>query len=243
MNKRFAGFPDRTAYVPVPAPFFGHLLVEMDDLGELKLTLHLWRRLGEKRGFPRFVRRGELLGDRLLLRSLRTTGATDLVGELDRCLQRAVERGIFLAVSVSQNGRDDTCYLLNTPSNQRAIERVLAGELSLGPFVPAAPASVREGPRQRPSIYELYEQNIGLLTPMLAEELAEAEATYPPEWIEEAFREALAYNRRSWRYVQRILQNWADRGRGPHGETGGRPKPPDDPTSYISGRYGHLIKR
>ena len=41
---------------------------------------------------------------------------------------------------------------------------------------------------QRPSIFSLYEQNIGLLTPLLAEQLVEAERRYPAGWIEDAAR-------------------------------------------------------
>ena len=42
-SERFPGFPDRMAYLPLPAPFFGSLLRDIDDLAELKLTLH-WAR-------------------------------------------------------------------------------------------------------------------------------------------------------------------------------------------------------
>jgi len=57
----------------------------------------------------------------------------------------------------------------------------------------------------RPNIFILYEQNIGLLTPPIADELRQAEQTYPAGWIEEAFREAVSLNKRSWRYIRAIL--------------------------------------
>jgi DNA replication protein len=62
---------------------------------------------------------------------------------------------------------------------------------------------------QRPDIYTLYEQNIGPLTPILSERLREATKLYPAEWVEAAFTEAVNYNRRSWAYISRILENWA----------------------------------
>jgi DNA replication protein len=65
----------------------------------------------------------------------------------------------------------------------------------------------------RPDIYTLYEQNIGALTPILSERLREAEQLYPPAWVEEAFAEAVNYNRRSWAYIARILENWLANGR------------------------------
>ena len=59
-----------------------------------------------------------------------------------------------------------------------------------------------------PTVFRLYEQNMGPLTPLIADRLIKALETYPTEWIEEALGEAVAYNRRSWRYVARILENW-----------------------------------
>ena len=68
---------------------------------------------------------------------------------------------------------------------------------------------------RRPNIYNLYEQNLGLIhSPLLAEELQDAEQTYPEEWIEEAFRIAVTNNVRRWVYVRRILERWAEKGRG-----------------------------
>ncbi len=66
----------------------------------------------------------------------------------------------------------------------------------------------------RPNIFILYEQNIGLLTPPIADELRQAEQTYPAGWIEEAFREAVSLNKRSWRYIRAILERWRTQGRG-----------------------------
>src|SRR5947209_12830251 len=43
---------------------------------------------------------------------------------------------------------------------------------------------------ERPNIFVLYEQNIGLLSPLIADELKDAADQYPAEWIEAAFREA-----------------------------------------------------
>jgi DNA replication protein len=91
------------------------------------------------------------------------------------------------------------------------------------------------------NIFTLYEQNVGIITPMIAEELKEAERVYPPGWIEEAFREAVDLNKRSWRYVARILERWASEGKD-SGEYKRNIKK-DDPDKYIKGKYGHLVQR
>jgi DNA replication protein len=91
------------------------------------------------------------------------------------------------------------------------------------------------------NIFALYEQNIGIITPMIAEELKDAERLYPPEWIEEAFKEAVALNKRSWRYIARILERWASEGKD-SGEYK-RDAKKGGPDKYVKGRYGHLVKR
>jgi DNA replication protein len=91
------------------------------------------------------------------------------------------------------------------------------------------------------NIFALYEQNIGMITPMIAEELKEAERIYPAQWVEEAFKEAVALNKRSWRYIARILERWASEGKdsGEHK----RDVKKNGPDKYVKGKYGHLVKR
>ncbi len=76
--------------------------------------------------------------------------------------------------------------------------------------MPQLPVEVRE---DVPNIFRLYEDHIGPLTPMIADELRDAEETYPPEWIEDAIRMAVENNARSWRYVNAILVRWQEEGR------------------------------
>ncbi len=66
---------------------------------------------------------------------------------------------------------------------------------------------------ERPNIFVLYEQNISLLSPLIAEELKDAADHYPAEWIEAAFREAVQQNKRKWSYIRAILRRWETEGR------------------------------
>ncbi len=68
---------------------------------------------------------------------------------------------------------------------------------------------------ERPNIFVLYEQNIGLLSPLIAEDLKDAADQYPAEWIEAAFREAVQHNKRKWTYIRAILRRWETEGRQP----------------------------
>lgn len=58
-----------------------------------------------------------------------------------------------------------------------------------------------------PNIFQLYEQNIGIVQPILVDELKEAEKEYPAQWIQEAFLEAANRNARNWKYISKILAN------------------------------------
>ncbi len=141
-------------------------------------------------------------------------------------------------------------FLLNTRENRLWLEGVSKGEVTLAgtPLVTGGP-----GPQsgrevlpvrvlvERPDIYALYEQNIGLLTPILAERLQDAQTRYPAEWIEEAFEEAVANNKRNWRYIERILERWAAEGKH-SGQDRGRTERTLDPDKYTKGKYAFLFR-
>jgi DnaD/phage-associated family protein len=132
---------------------------------------------------------------------------------LRRALDSAVQHGILLRSTLDINGVTEEAYSLPAESHGEPVVNV----------------------------FTLYEQNIGMITPMIAEELKEATKLYPPQWIEEAFKEAVTLNKRSWRYIARILQRWASEGKdsGEHK----RDIKKIDPDKYIKGKYGHLVKR
>ncbi len=231
----FAGFPaGRLSYTPLPDLFFSELLPAMDDLAELKVLLHCFWRIHKQRGPLRYVTRSTLITDTSLQRSLAKDEAS-FEEELDRALAQAVGRGTLLAVTVSQDGAPETCYFLNTEEGRRAVARVQRGETELTVIAPegGAPAETR------PNIFVLYEQTIGLLQPIIADELRDAEQTYPAEWIEEAFRTAAERNVRNWRYVRAILQRWAAQGKD-NGE--GRRDSEKDRRRYIRGPYADYIE-
>lgn len=63
-----------------------------------------------------------------------------------------------------------------------------------------------------PNNFILYESNIGPLTPMISEAIKDAEQTYSPEWLERAILEAAKSNVRKMKYIEAILQGYAQRG-------------------------------
>jgi DnaD/phage-associated family protein len=217
----------------VPNLFFAELLPDIDHLGELKVTLHIFWLLAQKRGERRFVSSEELAQDHRLLAGL---GVPDLSPKqaLYDALERAVARGTLLKVFTGEGAERRDWYFVNAERGRKAVEELLAGKWTLG-----QPGQAMHLQAQRRNIFVLYEQNIGPLTPLLADELMEAEDTYPASWIEDAFREAVELNKRSWRYVQRILERWAAEGK--EDEASRRPDE-GDWRRFIKGDYGEYIE-
>jgi DnaD/phage-associated family protein len=213
----FAGFPAGARATAIPSVFFSELLPQIDDVAELRVTLYVIYALGRHKGYPRFVTARELRSEGPLLASLGDGGDPEPLAALERGLAAAVGRGSLLRIDVEADGGREQIYFLNAPADRRAVDLLRRGELDLGrPLAAAAGAPAS----QRGNVYQLYEENIGPLTPLVAEELKEAEQLYPYEWLEEALREAALLNKRSWRYAARILQRWATEGR--KRETAGR---------------------
>lgn len=207
MTKRFEGFPaGELRYISVPDLFFTGLAPLVDDLGEMKVILHIiWLR---QRGGKQVVTQEELSADETLITSLSVLGG-DPVQQLQEGLQRAVQHGALVHETVKTSHGVHEVYALNDVGGQKAMEQVQQGQLGIERVMLVE----RPATQPRPNIFQLYEDNIGLISPLLADELREAEATYPAEWIEEAFRIAVENNVRKWRYIQAILEGWATRGR------------------------------
>jgi DnaD/phage-associated family protein len=89
-----------------------------------------------------------------------------------------------------------------------------------------------------PNIYRLYEENIGPLTPLVADMLREAEQTYQSDWIEEAIRIAVQNNVRRWKYVEAILRSWKEEGR----DGANRRDAEKDRRRYIEGEFADYIE-
>ena len=224
----FEGF--RTGGLPVtlPAQLFVEVLPAIEDEAELRVTLYALYAVARERGELRAVRASRLAAETPLRRSLERCGGDSTVGP---ALEAAARRGVLLACPLSDG---DTLYFVNNDGGRRQRTRVQSGALAVPGGVRSAPAELATPP-SRPA--EVYEAEIGMLSPAVASALAEAEERYPTGWIVDALREAAARNARSWRYAEAILRRWEAEGRDDEA-TGGDPgrAAPRDP-------YGHLVRR
>jgi DnaD/phage-associated family protein len=205
--ERFNGFPaGELRFTSVPDLFFARLLPQIDSLVELKVTLHfMWVHY---RQALQVISRNELLADEILVQSLALIDE-DVESAITQGLSRAVERGTLLYAKIVDDTGTHDLYFLNSERGRQAHAKVQSGEVG----VVAVSGMEVAPPVKRSNIFELYEANIGLLSPILADELKDAEATYPREWIEDAFKIALENNVRKWSYIRAVLERMATAGR------------------------------
>jgi len=236
--KEFQGFPARMDFTSIPNVFFSSLLPRITDMAELKTTLHVMAALYRKKGHPRYVSYGELLGNAGLMDSLQgVEGSPEEV--LRNALKMAAERGTLIHLALDKDGTSEDVYFLNTGPDRQTVAKIESGELKLAGLKFKEQAYVE--PEELPDIFTLYEDNIGMLTPMIADELRDAEKQFPPDWIRDAIKEAVLHNKRSIKYIARILENWSVEGRSDG--TYQRDSKKTDPDRFIKGKYGHMVRR
>jgi len=238
--KQFDGFPARMQFTPVPNLFFSALLPQISDIAELKATLHIVESLYRKRGYPKFTTYRELLDNKSLVSSLKET-AKPPDEALRNALKMASRRGTILHLALDRDGVSEDIYFLNTEQNRIIADKIQKGEFSLSGLKAKTPTHIEIETEEQPDIFTLYEENIGMLTPIIADELREATRLYSESWIKDAIKEAVALEKRNWKYIGAILEHWSSEGRGDGAYRRNSKKA--DPDKYIKGKYGHMVRR
>ena len=192
---KFKSFTDSETFTQLPNTFFHQLLNQIDDIAELKVTLYTLWRVEYMEGPFHVLNKIDFDVKELGLAA----------EEITRGLEKAVKRGSLLKIQ-----RDAVVYfLLNSPRGRAAVQAIEKGKWDPGDGVSAPPV-------ERPNIFKLYEENIGPLTPLIADALKDAEVSYPEEWIAETIELAVKNNKRYWKYCEAILKRWKEEGR--HGK-------------------------
>ncbi len=235
--KLFEGFAPGERVTPIPQSFWLELLPGMTDPAELVVTLYAFDALARVRRFPRRLALSELRNTRPLIETLDSLcPERELEQAFNDGLEAAVRRGSLLCERIQQAANAphvgwSDWIALNDVDGRRALA-----------FAPSLPATMTTPQPSQPrggGIVQLWQDAFGTgLTPLLRDELLEAESRYPYDWLRDAFTEAAAQHVRSWRYVQRILERWQEEGRDETTwTTGGRSGPRMDES-----RYRHLIR-
>jgi len=210
----------------MPAVFFTELLTEINDLVELKIILWAFRVLDQQEGDLRYLTLDDFTETEDFFKCLGQNNK-ERSEHLSSALESATRRGVFLLARVE----DDNIYFLNSPRGRAALEGLEKGAWQPGNH-PTTRVKV-----ERPNIFSLYEQNIGPLTPLLSDELRDAEKSYPVDWINDAFKIAVTRNARNWRYIDAILRQWKEKGRDERDQR----SPQEDRKLDSEGEYGDYI--
>lgn len=192
------GFPlsDDHGTTRVPNLVLGRVLAEVEESMTLKLILRAIWLLEHQRGFPRYISTEDLRRDRVVSRLIRD----EL--ELSKCLNSAKAHGILIEVSVNGN----ECLMLNTESAERtSFDAIALIE------TPENDSDGWDSPTTSvmpPDAFRAYEENIGLLSPMIRENILSALEDFTDEDITHAVRIAVENESRSWSFVAGVLRRW-----------------------------------
>ena len=228
----------------MPSEFFDEILPAVREIAELKVLLTVYRLLADPAWSDGMLPESALLSDGRLTSGIRPLGGTRPAEEhVRQGIELALARGVLLRVRIVSDEHGEPWLLPGTPANRRRLHLLETGRASLPAGVAAVVGAARVEP-ERPNVFRLYEQNVGLVTPIIADQLIEALELYPESWIEDAIGEAVSYNRRQWRYIQRVLERWATEGRGNEADRrNGRTAAPFDPNRHLRGKYAPVFRR
>lgn len=202
-------------------------LPSIEDIAQLKVLLFaIWfaQRSGDESN-P--ITSSDFFSYPELLTQLGKTAAEQQKNLFD-AIQKNIEGELFIGNSLAAIKQGHP-FFLNTKRGQQTAE--MNGQITRS----GSRGAVQEIQK---NVFQHYEENIGPLTPMIADAIKDAEQDYPLEWITEAIQIAVVNNVRKWRYIQAILRSWKEEGRN------GRDKrdAEEDYKRYTQGKYGKFIK-
>ena len=196
------GFPlsDDYAVTRVPNAVLGRVLAGIEDLDVVKLVLRAVWLLERGSGYPRSILGEQLKADRVL--SVVFENESDFEAALDQ----AVVRGVLARVSIGGIDR----LMLNTESARRVSSDVTGSvtdedEEGNGWDIPASRSAGANA-------FRAYEENIGVLSPMIRESILSSLEDFTDEEITQAIRIAVENESRSWSFVAGVLRRWAREG-------------------------------
>ncbi len=194
---------DHRDVVPVDRTYLTEILPRVHDLAELKLVLAVLGLASVKQ--RDFVAVEDLRRPDVVRMVFDGISPEPVEVRLERLVTQAVANGFLLRVAITRGEREGIYVLAATERNRRRVaELIQTGRATSS----STEAEIDGISFARPNVFSLYERHIGPLTPMVAEQLRDAERSYPRSWLERAFEQASEYNRHSWKYVEAILSEW-----------------------------------
>ena len=195
-------------YTPTPNIVFGKLLNEIEHVNDLKFILRIIWMINQVKRVPKYITIKEITSDKILYPIIYKESVKETETACISMIQKASLSELLICHQINENGAPNTIVALNTSRNKTMLFKIQQIDQSESVF--QATVDIAE---ERPNIFKLYEDNIGILNPIIADELKIAEKTYPHDWVSSAFKEAVLRNKRSWKYIKTILENWYREGK------------------------------
>jgi DNA replication protein len=229
MHKNFTGFEDNEKHsTRIPDQFFSDLLPCIQNINDLKLILYLLWSAFTQGDYGTAFSVEDILFDEQFIKGL-SIKEDEVKSLIKKSFEELAKANIL--IKVFDAAGEETCYFINSPRGRAAANLMRSGSLFQSEKYPKATLDVI-----KPNIFRLYEENIGPLTPLIADSLRDAQQTYPEEWIKEAIQIAVSNNVRRWNYIDRILSRWQEEGR--NGTN--RRDTQEDYKRYLKGEYGEF---
>ena len=180
----------------VPNAVLSAVLDEVEEAETVKLILRAVWLLERKRGFPASITVNELRHDRVLIRVFKSEE------RFDAALDQSLNLGVLIKFEL--NNAD--ALMLNTVSATRQVKHVKGRKSEKIEEVGWAASVGSEMPEDA---FRAYEENIGLLSPMIRENITAALQDFSDEDIIEAIRITVENESRSWSFIAGVLRKWA----------------------------------
>lgn len=230
----FDGFPPgKERLTRIPLTFFKELLPKINDLGELKVTLYAFWRLDQLEGDVRYFQLQEILNDKIFCAGMGET-PKEIKKNIQSGLDLAFKRGTFLTTEIILKDGNKILYFLNTPRGQAALKAIKNGNWE----ILGEDQTLIKLKQEPPNIFRLYEENIGPITPMIADALKDAEEEYSTTMVSRAIKIAAFENKRKLSYIQGVLRNMKDKDGKEYKKDSEK-----DFRRYGKGKYGEIIKK
>ena len=180
----------------VPNAVLSAVLNEVEESETVKLILRAVWLLERQRGFPASITVNELRHDRVLIRVFKSQEKFNV----------ALDQSLNLGVLIKFELNNTDALMLNTVSATRQVENVKDTQ----------PENIEKdgwdasvGSDMPDDAFRAYEENIGILSPMIRENITAALQDFSDQDIIEAIKIAVENENRSWSYVAGVLRKWA----------------------------------
>ena len=231
MKKDVISQSETDVKVRVPETIITEHLSKINDPDLYKLLLYIFWRFEKNENQVKYITLENITADEIFCENFGIK-KKEITGNIQKLLHNAVKIGILINCKHPEQANIEL-YFYNSTKNEQAVKRIEKGDLLIEEIQNITLANTK------PNIFRLYEENIGPLTPLIAETIQDAARNYPLNWIEEAIQIAVENNVRRWKYIQAILNSWKEEGRNARRD---QKDSEEDREKYLKGKYSDLIK-